>query len=372
MSTPSRALTPTVILFGRVGDMIMLTGALSLLHRRYGRPCQVIGAGPWNGELYRNHPDVARCWNLPRHLPFAITPAWMAVVRMLRRSAPAPIYVAEAMPRQVARIKRLLGCGGIDPSRCVFLQDGPRQGEHYIDVLLRLTARTPPVSAAASYPLPGAACTPRLAMLESERARCEAMVRERGWRDRPIVLIQPGTGRTMSARSRKRWQRDNDRSWPVERWRDLLHALRKRHPQAVLVLRGAVSELPFLRELHAAIGMADLQIAGLGLRASFALMDVAESMISMDTGMAHAAAALGLPVVVIMGANPQSLVLPRGAAGSAVIGVGGPPRFTRADQIPLEAVLDAWNSLCECRESKIRAAAATASVQVPTTLALEP
>ena len=349
MSAPARALTPIVVLFGRVGDMIMLTAALDLLHRRYGGPCHVVGAGPWNRDIYRGHPDVQRCWVLPRHLPLVVTHEWLGVVRTLWRTAPAPVYIAEAMPRQVLRIKRLLSLSGIDAGRCVFLEEAPNLQEHYCESLLRLAARTPPVLAPADYPLPGAVSAPRLVTLAAERSQRDTLLRQRGWSGRPLVLIQPGTARTLSARSRKRWQRDNDRSWPVDRWRELLHALRARHPQAALVLRGAVSELRFLEALRAAIGLEGLQVAGLGLRESFALMEAAESMISMDTGMAHAAAALGLPVVVIMGANPQSWVLPRAASGSPVIGVGGPPVSRRADQIPVKAVLDAWCSLPDLR-----------------------
>lgn len=367
MRTSAATLTPIVILFGRVGDMIMLTAALNLLHHRYGRPCHVIGAGPWNHDLYRGHPDVNQCWSLPRHLPFATTLAWATVVRTLRRTAPAPVYVPEAMPRQVARIKRLLLVSGIDPERCVLLDEGPRQSEHYVDVLLRLATRTPTVLSTMGYRAPGARFAPRLVTLESERSQCDALLHQRGWKNRSLVLIQPGTGRTMSARSRKRWRRDDDRSWPVARWRALLHAIRKRHPRAVLALRGAPSELPFLRELHAAIGLDELEIAAIGLRTSFALMAVAESMISMDTGMAHAAAALGLPVVVIMGSNAQSRVLPRSASSSAVIGVGGPPQFTRADQIPVEAVFDAWCSLGDPCDGTRAGASPAATAQSPAT-----
>lgn len=345
MSAPARALTPIVVLFGRVGDMIMLTAALSLLRRRYGGPCHVVGAGPWNRDIYRGHPDVARCWTLPRHLPLATTHEWLGVVRALRRTAPAPIYVAEAMPRQVSRIRRLLSLSGIDAGRCVFLEDASNPDEHYIESLLRLAARTPPNLSPADYPVPGAASAPRLVTVEAERSQRDTLLRQRGWSGRPLVLIQPGTARTLSARSRKRWQRDNDRSWPVDRWRELLHALRERRPQAVPVLRGAVSELSFLEEVREAIGLEGLEVAGLGLRESFALMEAAESMISMDTGMAHAAAALGLPVVVIMGANPQSWVLPRAASGSPVIGVGGPPVSRRADEVAVNSVLEAWCSL---------------------------
>ncbi len=343
----AQPLHPIVIEHGRVGDMIMLTALLSLLHRRYGKPCHVVGAGPWNDSIFLGHPDVAHCWTLPRHAPFPATLTWLGLVRALRRTHPGPVYVAEFMPRQTARIKRLLAVSGIDAGRCVLIDERPGDGGHWIEALLRLGSRAPPALSAADYPLPDEweRCAPRLAILPTERAARDAWMRDRGWTGRPVILVQPGTARTMSSRSRKRWRQADDRSWSLENWRALLHAIRERCPQAVLVLRGAVSELPLLREAHAAIGLPDLEIAALGLRASFALLEAAHSMISMDTGLAHAAAALGLPVVVLLGSNPGSVILPRGAFGSPVIGVGGPPTFSRAAEIPVRAVFDAWCSL---------------------------
>jgi heptosyltransferase-2/heptosyltransferase-3 len=76
-----------------------------------------------------------------------------------------------------------------------------------------------------------------------------------------------------------------------------------------------------------------------------ALCTLAHSMISVDTGPAHAAAALSLPLVVMFGAHAQQEWLPRSPAGSAVVGVGGPPQATRLDQIPMETVLEAWSAL---------------------------
>jgi ADP-heptose:LPS heptosyltransferase len=86
-------------------------------------------------------------------------------------------------------------------------------------------------------------------------------------------------------------------------------------------------------------------VVGVGLRLLFALCEAAHSMISVDTGPAHAAAALGLPLVVMFGAESQRFWLPRSLSGSPVIGVGGPPDSVRADQIPVEAVFDAWCTL---------------------------
>jgi ADP-heptose:LPS heptosyltransferase len=69
---------------------------------------------------------------------------------------------------------------------------------------------------------------------------------------------------------------------------------------------------------------------------------MSHSMISVDTGPAHAAAALGLPLVVMYGAESQQYWLPRSHSGSPVVGVGGPPESVRVDQIPVERVFDAW------------------------------
>ncbi|MDE2449762.1 MAG: lipopolysaccharide heptosyltransferase family protein, partial [Gammaproteobacteria bacterium] len=87
--------------------------------------------------------------------------------------------------------------------------------------------------------------------------------------------------------------------------------------------------------------------AVLPLRQLFALCAASHSMISVDTGPAHAAAAVGLPLVVLFGAEPASVWQPRSAVGSPVVGVGGPPSTSRLDQIPEPMVFDAWCGLLE-------------------------
>jgi len=83
-------------------------------------------------------------------------------------------------------------------------------------------------------------------------------------------------------------------------------------------------------------------VAGVGLTRLFALCEMSHSMISVDTGPAHAAAALGLPLVVMYGAESQQYWLPRSHSGSPVVGVGGPPESVRVDEIPVERVFNAW------------------------------
>jgi heptosyltransferase-2/heptosyltransferase-3 len=54
---------------------------------------------------------------------------------------------------------------------------------------------------------------------------------------------------------------------------------------------------------------------------------------------------MGLPLVVMYGAEAPSRWLPRSASGSAVMAVGGPPRATRVDQIGVEEVFNTWHSM---------------------------
>jgi hypothetical protein len=61
-------LTPTVFFFARLGDMVMVTRMLNLLHRRYGRPCQVVGTGSWTPGTYSGNPDAAGVWAFHRHM----------------------------------------------------------------------------------------------------------------------------------------------------------------------------------------------------------------------------------------------------------------------------------------------------------------
>jgi heptosyltransferase-2/heptosyltransferase-3 len=184
-------------------------------------------------------------------------------------------------------------------------------------------------------------------------------------------MVQPGNHRSMS-RQRERWHRlsTDDKAWPIERWVELLHKVHARMPNALIVLRGSQEETPMLDRIRAAVGLEAVVVAGLGLRELFAVCEAAHSMISVDTGPAHAAAALGLPLVVMYGAGSQRYWLPRSPTGSPVVGVGGPPESVRVDQIPVDTVFDAWCALlAQMETSRRRQPANTAAFQPETAFA---
>ena len=346
-SVAVRPLQPLVFGFGRLGDMVMLSSVLHLLHQRFGRRCLVIGAGAWNARLYQGHADVERVLSFARHMPFMLSSAWWQTLWALHRSAPGPIYVCERSPRQLARIRRMLALSNVDPARCVLMSDIPDEGGHWIDRYLRVGQLTPRAIDAAEYP--GSSLgkpTPRLSVSDPERVERDAWLRATGCHGRKLVLLQPGNFRSMSRR-RERWRRLNqdDKAWPVAHWVSLARKVLSTLPDARVVLCGAPEEGAMLREIQQSAGTPDVVAAELGLRQLLAVSESAHSMISVDTGPAHAAAAMGLPLVVMFGAESQGVWLPRSRSGSAVLGIGGPPVSNRVDQISVDEAFSAWCSL---------------------------
>lgn len=345
----ARPLRPIVIRFGRLGDMVMTTAVLHLLHRRFSNPCTVLGAGPWNSQLYAGHPDVARVWTFTRHLPFMLGLAWWGARRELQRSHPSPIYILERAPRQLARIRRMLTLSRIDPARCIFAADERcYDEEHWIDLYVRVAQRTPAAVNPAEYPASNLIrkSAPQLRVLQSDHDAIEGWLRARGWTGQKLVLIQPGNFRTLSRR-REKWERSaaDDKAWPLKNWLALIQRISATAPDMLIVLCGAPVEADMLQRIRTASGLPSVLTADVSLRPLLALCDTAHSMISIDTGPAHAAAALGVPLVVMYGAEPPNRWLPRSPSGSPVIAIGGPPVSTRVDQISVHDVFNAWCAL---------------------------
>ena len=341
--TPARPLHPFVFRHGRIGDMVMMTAVLRALHERYGAPCYLVGMDPWIHDMYRDHPDVAACWHLPRKAPFAFGLAWPSVVRALRRSAPGPVYVFEHHRREVPRIRRLLTLGGIDPRRCLYIDQEPGTERLWLDVLLEFAARTPAGVPASQYPevRAGGPWRPRLRVSDPERRAAREWLAGVGWRGGPVVLVQPGNHRTMGRRRMRHWVKRDDKAWPLDHWIELLRGIHAARPEALIVLRGAPAEAPMLERIARAVGETRVVVAACGLRRLFALCCLADSMISIDTGPAHAAAALCLPLVVLYGVQSARVWLPRSGGHSPVRAL----EARHVSEISAAQVIERWRAL---------------------------
>ncbi|HXS73182.1 MAG TPA: glycosyltransferase family 9 protein [Rhodanobacteraceae bacterium] len=182
-------------------------------------------------------------------------------------------------------------------------------------------------------------------MNDVDRADVDVWLRQHGLNDKPLVLLQPGNKRTL--KRGRAGQLGDDKAWPNERWVALIHQVLARDVELRVVLCGVPAEAAVLRAI-ARTADSDRVIEAsreLPLRRLMAVLERASAMISVDTGPAHAAAALGCPLIVLYGAQSPAHWLPRSPSGSAVIGLGGAPQRHRVDEIGLDEVLAAWDTL---------------------------
>jgi ADP-heptose:LPS heptosyltransferase len=341
-------ISPVVIRLGRVGDTILLQPLLRKLHLRYGQPCQLLALGDWTPALYSAQPEVAGLIPLrSQYGSLLVQPQRWRAALALRRLRKSPFYICEPDPRARTKVRPMLALAGVRPDHCQFIQDLTMlKDEHWIDWLLRFGDTTPAAFREAYPPVAQDACiAPQLLVSAAERADRDAWLRVQGMLGRQLVLLQPANKRTM------RWNGvreadDDDKSWPAHRWAALARAISYRMPQAQILFCGSPAEASYLDSLIAVTDTKSLRIgaAVLPIGRLKALLEVAHSMVSVDTGPAHLAAAVGCPLVVLFGSRPPLMWAPRSASGSTVMVVGGLPGQPVAD-IDTAQVMTAWRTL---------------------------
>jgi len=336
-----------LIRFGRLGDMLLQEPLLHLLHRRYGAPCKILTRGLWTASLYAAHPDVGEIRQLrSRHAPLALSPErWRAIAALRRHEG--PVYVSEDTNRSLMHIDWLLRFAGVPRARCVFVNDiFGGTGEHWVDQLLRFGQTTPTAFDAAAYPWceDDLRTSPQLHLDADDRADAEAWVRQRGFAGAPLVLLQPGNWKML------KWVRrraPDPKFWPPERWVELLRAMRADMPSAHLLLCGSPPELPVLQAIQCEARSAKVEIAAgdLPIRRLLAVMARAHSMVSVDSGPAHMAAAVGCPLVTLYGHYSPRRWSRRSPCASPSVDLGGAPQTNAVSDIAAATVIDAWRSL---------------------------
>jgi len=347
----SSTLSPVVIRFGRLGDTVLLQPVLRKLRLRYGSPCRLLSLGPWSSKLYADQPDVLQVISFSKQSgslwfnPQRLRAAW--ALRDLRES---PFYICEPDVRAQTKVTPMLKLAGIPAEHCTFIESMPmRSDEHWVDWLLRFGDETPMAFRAThSAEKVDVFAAPTFLASMAERDDLKAWLRLQGLQRKPLVLLQPANKRTM------RWNgvrasEDDPKSWPTEHWAALAQAINRYLPGAQIVLCGSSAEAAYLRCIKAASSHAAITVAAgdLPLGRLRALLEIAHSMISVDTGPAHLAAATGCPLVVLFGACSPLTWAPRSATGSAVSVLGGLPTIRRVDELNLAQVLAAWRSVSE-------------------------
>ena len=340
--------TPLLIRFGRLGDMLMQEPLLHLLRRRYGAPCRILTRGTWTGALYAAHPDIGEIRQLhSRHAPLAFSPErWRAIAAL--RAHEGPVYVSEDTDRSLMRIGWMLRLARVPRDRCVFVRDiGLRADEHGVDQALRFGRTTPAAFREVDYPWQerDLRTAPRLYLHANDRIDADTWLRRRGLADAPLVLLQPGNWHV-----RRWWERrgTDPKFWPVAAWASLLRAMHETLPAANLLLCGSPVESPVCEAIARETNLPQVKLAttDFPVRRLIAVLERAHSMVSVDTGPAHLAAAMDCPLVVLYAGKygPEKWDR-RSPGGKPVVNLGVNPRVAAVADIAPTQAIEAWRTL---------------------------
>ena len=295
------------------------------------------------------------------------------LLQWLRQTGPRPVWYCDFDEKLVP----LLAQAGMNERWVVRAKAlGTRDGEHLVDFSQRLARTVPPAlqhvteqrmevsgphvgqpaEAAGTQTAHPAASSktqaglddrdPNLRISAAMQADVQDWLQAKGWLGKPLLLVQAGNRRTMRTGLRRRMS-TNTKWWPEDNWAAIIRMLAERHPDAVILLVGAPPEADLNDELLQRAGVAQaFNVAReLPIPRLLALQARAAGMVTVDTGPAHTAAAVGCPLVVLFGVADPVRIRPRG--GNTPVEVlqamhDGKPDMTA---ISVDAVVQAWQRL---------------------------
>jgi ADP-heptose:LPS heptosyltransferase len=340
---------PLVIQFGHLGDTVMLLVLLQALRERFGAPVDMVCPRRTVREFLSEQPDVGELQLIrSKRDPYWITPDQWRLVAFLRRRGAGPTWVMDG--HDIGKGRWLARRGGIPDSLILDELDCPPQpGEHVVDRWWRFGQMTPiglrgsSAEISSVRPEPGGLRVPSLRIAPAWRQDVDQWLAARGCLGHPLLVIQAGCKRTTKW-GRPYGRSTNDKYWPIEKWANVIDHLGVIEPEAHVLLLGVPNEAGMNRAILKLARMPRAQnVAGdLPLSRLFALQERAFGMISVDTGPAHSAGALGCPLVVLFGTEDPRMYKPRTPTGRVEALVGFVDGEQSIDGIEPEQVIDAW------------------------------
>jgi heptosyltransferase-2/heptosyltransferase-3 len=336
---------PLVVRFGALGDMTILTVIIRRLSERFGTPVDILGSGGWTRPLFEGQPGVGDLFLVgSRRWPYWVSPSQWELTQALRARGPSPTWLCD---QDNEKIKRVLKRAGWNSTHlCHYAEPNHVPGPHMCDAWQQFAFRNPEMLGGGDTPLPSLPqAHAELIVAPQRRASLNTWLVEHRLNDTPLILIQVGNKRTMRRGSRTRIS--NSKYWPEENWAKVLRGLRDLHPAHAILLMGVPLEAELNDEILQLANVPrvfnvahDVPIARL-----IALSERAVGMVSVDTGPAHVAAAVGCSVVTLFGKSSPALYAPRGpnARVACLTGTDGGEQSMLG--IAVDEVLSAWQSI---------------------------
>ncbi|MGL5005279.1 MAG: glycosyltransferase family 9 protein, partial [Casimicrobium sp.] len=275
---------PIVVRFAALGDAVLLTVLIEELVKRYRQPVALLSSGGWTRTLFDNDPRVNKVTLVAsRKRPYWLTPSQRDAVRWLKTQT-GPVYLCDPDPHARRLVER-----AVPSARIHYLwSKWPGNNAHWADWWQSVGSDTALVQDSGQ---------PRLHAPAAWYDDARTWMSSRGLIEHRFVLIQPGNKKTTK---RFTWKRTtHDKFWPYDRWATTIRSVLAEHSDFRVVICGAPSEAEMVNEI-AALCNDDRVLAAaneLPLARLVALSSFAHSMISIDTGPAHVAAAMDCPLV---------------------------------------------------------------------------
>ncbi|HXG90974.1 MAG TPA: lipopolysaccharide heptosyltransferase II [Blastocatellia bacterium] len=175
----------------------------------------------------------------------------------------------------------------------VAMREDEHEIERYLDLVAAVGGRKPELAEAHTF-----------IHLTGEDRRFARKFLEDGAQQASSIVIgfQPGTSPAM------RWKQ-----WPIERYREVIERLMNDWPQSRIILFGSPSETEMIQEMARGLGSRVAIAAGkTTVKQAAALIEQCDMLVCNDSGLMHAAVAVGTPVVAIYGPTDIRRTAPLG------------------------------------------------------------
>jgi lipopolysaccharide heptosyltransferase II len=300
-----------VFAYHGLGNFIMYTPALKLLRERYPNAridlqvgnntgCEEVlaGAGLFDSIYNLRYSAGPRAW-IERARAIRATAYDLTINEFHSHSWPLALLVAAS--RAPFRLGHVTSPGWSEKfSRYSFVFNIPvrmREDEHEVERYLDLVGAV----GASGLSLDDARTFIHLSPEDREFA--SAFLMEKGFRrGGKIIGMQPGTSPSM------RWKQ-----WPVERYRSVIERLLADHSDSQILLFGSPGEAQMIEDLARGLGARVCVAAGkTTVKQVAALIERCDTMVCNDSGLMHAAVAVGVPVAAIYGPTDINRTSPLG------------------------------------------------------------
>jgi lipopolysaccharide heptosyltransferase II len=315
--SPDRIERILVFAYHGLGNFIMYTPALKLLRERYptaridlqvgnNTGCEEVlaGSGLFDNIYNLRFSDGIRAW-LARAKAIRETHYDLTINEFHSHSWPLALLIAASgAPFRLGHVtspgwSRRFSRYSFVFNLAVAMREDEHEIERYIDLVAAVGARRMTAGDARTF----------IHLTDEDRAFARRFLEDGAVTPaRAIIGFQPGTSPSM------RWKQ-----WPIERYREVIGRVVADSPDSQIVLFGSALEEEMIREMARGLkGRIMLASGKTSVKQVAALIEQCDLLVCNDSGLMHAAVAVGTPVTAIYGPTDFRRTAPLGEMHTVV------------------------------------------------------